>query len=591
MSLVCGIYLLRPGTAIPAGWANYLRDNLNRDANGAVNEFSDDRLFLLKLDLGAFDAPAWRVDEHYVTTISGDAILRDDSVERGRADDMAALKGIGVADLRPLLLKGRGYYNLVHYDRSDHRLTLAVDRVGVRAMYVYRDRDVLVFAGAMRLIENLPGVRLTTDLQGVMETAAFGVPLDVRTRYKEVTYMLGGSQLLIDNERQTTDQYWKFDRDACTYVTQDINGTLVQLYAEFQRAVQLRVGGRKKVFSALSGGLDSRSVTTELWRLGLEVHSLNISWKGSYDEVYGNGYAAKLGLKHHYVERPLEEAGNSLAQRLRLLMAEKAALCVDVPSTPRQMWSGNGGSLGLGHTKMSPQVAKLMTEGNVEGAARQFLKTFNFGLSGTLLRGPLASWAENLPYQNLMEQLRQMKLAEPARAMWMFRLENDQRRLLGFHLEQIDRVPVEFIEPLFDPEVLRIVCTLPMEFCLRHHMYHEWLKLFPPEMLSMPWQVYPGHEACPVPATVQGFDQWKPPRRQRRGSMVRPTLRGAMSYLSRRTQFRPLLRTDRVLAAYLARGLELRDTSHLLKQVDMLGAALAASQGRVEVPNTAPVRG
>jgi hypothetical protein len=46
-----------------------------------------------------------------------------------------------------------------------------------------------------------------------------------------------------------------------------------------------------------------------------------------------------------------------------------------------------------------------------------------------------------------------------------------------------------------------------------------------------------------------------------------------------------------VLAAYLARGLELRDTSHLLKQVDMIGAALAASQGRVAVPNTAPGRG
>src|SRR5688572_7936767 len=187
MSLVCGMYLLRPGTAFPAGWANYLRDNLNRGGNGAVIEFSDDRLFLLKLDLGAFDAPAWRVDERHVTAISGDAILRDDTFERGRADDMDALKGVGVADLRPLLVKSRGYYNLVHYQRSDHRLALAVDRVGVRSMYVYRDRDVLVFSGAMRLIENLPGVRLTTDLQGVMEAAAFGVPLDVRTRYKEVT--------------------------------------------------------------------------------------------------------------------------------------------------------------------------------------------------------------------------------------------------------------------------------------------------------------------------------------------------------------------------------------------------------------------
>ena len=36
----------------------------------------------------------------------------------------------------------------------------------------------------------------------------------------------------------------------------------------------------------------------------------------------------------------------------------------------------------------------VYSEGNFDGAARQFLKTFNFGLSGTLLRGPLARWAE-----------------------------------------------------------------------------------------------------------------------------------------------------------------------------------------------------
>jgi asparagine synthase (glutamine-hydrolysing) len=585
MSLVCGMYLLRPGTAFPAGWANHLRNNLNRGANGAVIEFGDDRLFLLKLDLGAFDAPAWRVDERYVTTISGDAILRDDRVERGRADDMAALKGIGVADLRPLLVKSRGYYNLVHYDRSDHRLALAIDRVGVRSMYVYRDRDVLVFAGALRLIENLPGVQLTTDLQGVMENAAFGVPLDVRTRYKEVTYMLGGSQLLIDNERLTTDRYWKFDRDACTEVTQDIDGTLAQLYLEFQKAVRLRVGRRRAVFSALSGGLDSRSVTTGLWHLGLEVHSLNISWRGSQDEVFANAYAAKLGLKHHYVERPLEEAGNSLAQRLHVLMTEKAALCVDLPSTARQLWSGNGGSLGLGHTKMSPQVTKLLKDGDVANAARQFLKTFNCGLSGTLLRGPLAQWAENLPYENLMAQLRQIDCAERSRALYIFRMENDQRRLLAFHMEQLDLVPFEWIEPLFDPEVLRIVCQLPMEFCIRHHMYHEWLKRFPPEILSMAWQVYPGHEPCPVAAPAGAFNQWKTPRRTRRGSFIRPMFRGAVDYLRHRDRFAGLLRTERVLAAYLARGLELRDTSHLLKQIDLLATALGPSQGRMEVPD------
>ena len=35
MSLVRGIYLLRPGTAFPAGWANYLLGNRKREAHVA----------------------------------------------------------------------------------------------------------------------------------------------------------------------------------------------------------------------------------------------------------------------------------------------------------------------------------------------------------------------------------------------------------------------------------------------------------------------------------------------------------------------------------------------------------------------------
>lgn len=591
MSLVCGMYLLRLGAAFPAGWARHLRENLDRGHSGSIAEFSDERLFLLKLDLGAFDAPAWRVSDRCVTAISGDAILRDDPVVRGRADDMQALEGVDVANLRPLLLSARGYYNLVHYDRADHRLALAVDRVGVRSLYIYRDSNVLVFAGALRLIEGLPGIRLTTDLQGVMEWASFGVPLDIRTRYKEVMYPLGGSQLRIADGQLTTDRYWKFDRDACTTVRSDLDGAMDELYAEFQKAVRLRVGRRKGVFSALSGGLDSRSVTTELWRLGLDVHSLNVSWPGSQDAVLGNAYAASLGLKHHYAERPLEDVGDNFALRLQQLLAKEAHHCADLPSTGRQMWSGNGGSLGLGHTKMSAPVTKLLAAGDVPGGARQFLKTFNFGLSGTLLRGALARWAENLPYESLMREIGQMQCSEPARLMYLFRMENDQRRLLAFQFEQIDLVPFEFIEPMFDPEVLRIVCKMPMEFCLYHHMYHQWLKRFPPEIFSVAWQVYPGHEPCPVPAPEPAFNQWKTPRRRPRGSLITPMLGSALKYLRRRTQFRPLLRTDRVLAAYLARGLEVRDTSHLLRQVDLLGTALTASQGRVDVPASVPFSG
>lgn len=587
MSLVCGIYQLRQDAARPDAWHSHLRAHLNRGSTGRISEFDDGRLFVLKLDLGAFDDPGWSVGDRHVTALAGDAILNDHVEQRDRADDMAILAALDPAELRPALLASRGYFNLVHYHRDEQRLALGVDRVGVRSLYVYRDNDTLVFSGAIRLIETLPGIHLTTDLQGVLESAAFGVPLGERTRYKEVSCLRGGTLLHFEGDRENRDRYWKFDRDACTTIEANLDGTLDELYTTFQRAVALRAGRRRVVFSALSGGLDSRSVTTELWRRGLDVHSLNVSWQGSQDDVLARLYAQKLGLTHHFVPRPLEEAGNSLAQRLHTLIDSLGPRYPDLPSTRRQMWSGNGGSLGLGHTKMTREASALLNAGDMAGAARHYLSKAKCHLSGKLLRGMTARWAETLPFDSLMAELSQLHCAEPARALYVFRMEHDQRRLLAFHFEQIDLVPFEFIEPLFDPEVLRIVCRLPMDFCHYHHMYHEWLKRFPPEMLAVAWQVYPGHEACPVPMSPGAFDQWKPPQRHSALHIARGAVDGALGYLAHLRQYRGVLRTDRVLAAYAMQGLRIRDTSHLLKQVDLLGPALAHTSSRIDMPASA----
>jgi len=586
MSLVCGIFRLHSGAAVPEAWRAHLRIHLNRGSAGTVAEFDDGRLLLLQLDIGAFDAPGWSVGPHSVIALAGDAILRSAVERRGRADDMALLTELEPSKLRDSLAAARGYFNIAHFERGRQRLVLAVDRVGVRSMYVYRDRDLVVFSGALRLIETLPGIRLTADLQGVLETACFGVPLGDRTRYSEVRCMAGGTLQMIEGERESFDRYWKFDRDACTGIATNIDATLDELYSEFERAVALRVGRREAVFSALSGGLDSRSVTTQLWQRGLRVHTLNVSWPGSQDEVLATLYAAKLGIAHHFEPRPLSEAGNSLAQRLYALITAKGPLCPDLPSTPRQMWSGNGGSLGLGHTKMTREATVLLNAGDTAGAARHFLNATRFRLSGKLLRDGYARWAEGLPFASLVAELAGLSCAEPARALYVFRMEHDQRRLLAFHFEQIDLVPFEFIEPLFDPEVLAIVCRLPMDFCLYHHMYHQWLERFPPEVGSVAWQVYPGHEPCPVALPPGAFDQWNPLQRVGRARISRDALHGAWEYLSRWKRYRALLRTDRVLAAYFMRALQLRDTSHLLKQVELLDTALGRTASRFDIPHS-----
>ena len=92
MSLLCGIYRLRPDAALPKLGAHICVPT-SSVARSGVTEFGDARLFLLKLDIGAFDAPGWSDDPQRITALAGDAILTDSGEPRGRADDMAVLAG------------------------------------------------------------------------------------------------------------------------------------------------------------------------------------------------------------------------------------------------------------------------------------------------------------------------------------------------------------------------------------------------------------------------------------------------------------------------------------------------------------------
>lgn len=537
MSLAYGIWA-RPGRDIPREWQRYLESAGSPDHSSHV--YSDRRLYLRKIDIEAF-APGWSETPGHVISLAGDAILTKGP--RDRSHDMAALAS---GDLEPLLRRSRGYFGLVHYDKRTHELTLANDRLGMRPLYVYDDGNLVVFSGAIRFIENLPGIRLTLDLTGALESATFGFPLGERTHYQEIKYFSGGT-LWQDG---AVSRYWVWEEQP---LRTDVEAVMDQMYATFQDAVALRRGGQRVVHVGLSGGLDSRCVATALWTQQAEVHSVNCSWKGSYDDILARMYAERLGFTHHYRERALNDAGISLAWHLW-----------EIAGKAKQIWAGNDASLSIGHNRQTQAVVAALKAGQKETAAKEFLNAGRIALSGKLLKGDRTRWAESLPLHSLLSELPDCH----ERSLWLFRLRNHHRRITAFHFEQIDTVPFEFIEPTADPELIQLVATLPIDFCLRHHMYHEWLKRFPPEIMTVAWQSYPGHLPCPI-ALPPGFAQWAAPLESSRSRLG--SLRQALRQLGRSD---PVLSRPRVAMSYLLHGLKLRDTSHLLKQAELIEAAL-----------------
>ena len=587
MSLFCGIFALDAAAEIRPEWRTFLRQNLSRSGEGSITEYADRRLYLVKLDLGAFGAPGWRSDQSGVTALSGDSLIAGREASTSRAYDVERLHALTAlsSDFAAALRGSRGSFCAVAYRARGGELVLATDKLGVRPIYWMSDGRCVVFAGALRLIENLPNLPLTVDLRGVLEEACFGFPLADRTPYVQIRSLRGGGLLSCSSTGGArVDTYWRWDRDACSVVEQDIEPALHRLQETFARAVQLRAGSRKAAFASLSGGLDSRCVVTQLRTEGIEVHSVNVSWPGSADQVLGALYAKAIGSIHHERALPEGETGRAVPALAWRTIADLGREMTDKGGIPRQLWGGDGGSVGLGHVYITPAAVRTLREDGPRAGARQFLEDNSIAMTKRLFRTQYVSFVRDLPLESVAAELERLRCADPARALYVFLLENDQRRHLAPYFENLDRMPVEFIEPCYDAEVLSAICKLPLDFCLRHRMYNAWLRHFPSPVVQVPWQHYPGHEKCPLPLPADVSTQWKTDnhllyRRQRRDALggLRAVLRG-------RRSLKELLRMDMLAAVYLAMGLRATDAFYIGSQLNVLAQPFVRCNGRFELP-------
>lgn len=208
MSLICGVFATKRGVSVPDAWIKSLRGRISREGRGTCKELNEQSVYLLSLDLNIFPGTAWADDGSSAVAVSGDPILASRPVDGTRGYDIATLHRADDAGIRKLLRESRGNFNIARYQRDGRRLLLATDRLGARPLYWMRHGDFVLFAGAKRLLCDLPGVNLSADMSGLMQTASFGFVMGERTEFSGVSSLNGGSILLVDGDRTTIDRYW-----------------------------------------------------------------------------------------------------------------------------------------------------------------------------------------------------------------------------------------------------------------------------------------------------------------------------------------------------------------------------------------------
>jgi len=580
LSILAGVFSRRLDVRPDPSWAASLRTAISRSPAEKTEEFRDPFAFLFKTDSGAFASPAFHLEPSgSVSMLIGEPLLANSEPGAGsnRSRDLEILHRAFDAGHWEVLRSSQGSFAGVYYQPSLHSLHFFADKLGLRPLYYSIDDNWVFFATALRILETLHFVPKVMDVKAVTEITGFGFPLGPRAPYVGMKTIKDAEIVSINSQRVTSQQYWRWDTIPVSRRPE--SELLHEVREQFTIAVRRRLREDQTPLAFLSGGMDSRCLVATLKEQVATVHTMNFSLPGTQDRVYGAEMARRLGTIHH--EESLMIANPIFFQRV-LEVSQSLAHAEPHPVKRNLLiWSGDGGSLGLGHIYMTEQLVSLLRDRNVEGAITEFLHDQRKQIVSRLLQPRAFQLLSETFHVGMREEFLDLHCEDPGRQIYYFLLLNDQRRHLAKLPEDVDLNRFEFVTPFFDGDFLSTVASIPIDFCLRHRFYTKWLSCFPPPVSSVPWQIYRSHEPCPVPpleGLVSQFDRTEDDflHAHRRQQLIA----GTQALLSTQDFPDTLLNRRYLRFAYLAYKWGLRDYSYVLESALTYGHYWKSSQGK-----------
>jgi asparagine synthase (glutamine-hydrolysing) len=478
-----------------------LSRSISRCPEDQVKAFSDEHSFFVKLDIGAFLGPGEFADRNgTLSLLAGEPLLG--SGQRDRLQDLSAIHERAVTDDWDILREAEGTFCLVHYQPETPALSLVTDKLGIRPLYFWLDDKRVVFATALRILESLSFVPKKMDLRAVTEVVGLGAPLADRTPYDGISLLLPGEIVRFKKEKVERQHYWRWDD--IEVENEPESARLDDVYEHFRLAIRRRNRSDRATAAYLSGGLDSRCVVAALCDDDVRTHTVNFARPGTQDHFLGNTFATRIGSIHQSIPR---ERGDSVPD-YSSLMAQVLSATQRTAERTRLVWSGEGGSVLLGLVHLNNSIVDSMRARNVDEAIETYIQREQTDIPLKLFQPKIRAGVQDVISQGIYEELKKLNSADAGRNFYLFLMQNDQRRKLADHFENIDLHRLEFQLPFFDGAFVKSVVSTPLDICLRHRFYLKWLKLFPDPVAEVPWQAYPGHEPCPLPVSAELSYQW-----------------------------------------------------------------------------------
>ena len=536
------------------------------------------RTVILYAETGAFESSSVRQDPSSFSVVAGEPILAKPDTGSDRDGDLTTLHAAWARGDFAATAGTSGTFAGLHYDDRAQTLALIPDKLGVRPIYFAITADLVVAANALRIIEAVESLPKVLDVRGAVETLALGYALADRTPYHDVFTIRDAEVVTFRDHVVERRRYW-----CIADITEDatpLGETARRVHTAFSTAIGRRLRTDTRGVAFLSGGLDSRCMVAELLERGIELHTFNFANDGTKDHILGDRFAQVAGTLHSRTPRPPDPVRWSLTMAERWGASPHRA--TQPVERPRMVWSGDGGSVGLGFVGVYPSAIALLRAGKRDEAVERYCREHEISLPARVFRREVADAVREILRTGIREAFDEARSdGEPGRDLYVFRMQQDQRRHLALHFEDVDLHRLEFHLPFYDADLITLVAAAPADYGVGHRLYNAALPYFPQIISSVAWQTYPGHEPCPIPLPEGAIDQWGDRQRDIVRRSRRSGILGEAARLLRTRSFpSPLLDRRYVAAAGVMHWLGRGDYSYVMDYAANFSTFWNVSQGR-----------
>lgn len=442
------------------------------------------------------------LDGEIFVALSGNPVIND--LKKSQKSQIEKLKFSFLENtLDDLLCKTNGVFCSALLNTRTDELVLITDHIGLRQIYFYKDNERTIFSSALWLLIEIINKPLSFDADSIVEIGTLGYPLENRTKFKEIITLAPGCSLLFTPANDTIIK--QYTDITSTPPEENITETeaVNLLYETWKTAVSDRLDGQENVFGFLSGGMDSRLLLHTLKSLGSNIYSANFAPKGTRDLVFGKMAAESIGTVHF--QNPIDNPAKDLAAETIQAWRDSETNRSNFFKTNPLIWSGDGGSVGLGHVYLSDKISSLAAKNDFHGAAALFCEE-----NGRQV--PLRLFKDKSVMSNYVNRIASSMSKYGAtnaeRAPYYFLMLNDQRRHMDHHYESFHKRGFDFSLPFFDKRLITLISSLPSKWINNHRIYDKLFNLIGDSLTATVWQTYPGHVPCKLDVPAGLIYQW-----------------------------------------------------------------------------------